>query len=101
MNTFICRVLLLLTYDLHQHTLSPAPIELAVEYLFPRTEVESALGHRDNHFTPHHLSFEMGVGVIFAGTVMPILAQRLVWGQSFQPLGEVVVQAGLVIIDEN
>jgi hypothetical protein len=43
----------------------------------------------------------MSVGVVFTGAVVTNLAYRLVWGQFFQPIVVILVQATLVIVDEN
>ena len=57
---------------LDQHSLSPSSVEFAVEDLFPRTEVEFALGDGDDDFAAHDLTLEMGVGVVFAGAIVAI-----------------------------
>src|SRR4051812_49017435 len=51
--------------DLYKYTLLPAAVELAVEDLLPRTEVELPLGDRHHDLTPHDLAFQVGVGVVF------------------------------------
>jgi len=42
--------------NLHQYPLLPSSIELSVENLLPRPEVEFALRDGDHNFTPHHLA---------------------------------------------
>jgi hypothetical protein len=60
------------TDHLHQHTFSSQPVKFPVENLFPRTEVQPTFGDRDNHFSPHQLSLDMGVAVILSRLVMLI-----------------------------
>jgi hypothetical protein len=40
--------------------------------LFPWPEIKFALGNRDDHFPTHDLALEMGVSVVFAGSVVSI-----------------------------
>src|SRR5262249_47558919 len=60
---------------LDQAALGPAPIELAVEDLLPRAEIELALGDRHHHFAAHDLSLVVGVGVILARPIV-LVARR-------------------------
>src|SRR3974390_1537079 len=53
--------------DFHQHALLAPAVELAVEDLFPRAEVEFAGGDGDDDFPAHDLALPVGVGVVFAG----------------------------------
>ena len=63
---------------LDQHSLFSLSIEFAVENLFPRSEIQFAFGDRDDNFTAHDLTLEMGIGVIFSGPVVSIGAGRSV-----------------------
>jgi hypothetical protein len=76
--------------DLHQHVLAPYPVELAIEDLLPGTEIQPAVRHRYHHLAPHHLTLEVGICVVLAGSVVPVLTRRLVRGEALQP--------GLVIV---
>src|SRR5439155_11681185 len=49
----------LLSDHLDQHALLAPAIELAVEDLLPRPEIELAPGHRHHHLAPHHLALEV------------------------------------------
>src|SRR6516162_6403016 len=49
---------------LDQHALLAAAVELAVEDLFPRAEVELSLRHRDDDLPPHDLALVMRVAVV-------------------------------------
>jgi hypothetical protein len=69
---------LLFSNDLDQHSFSPSAVEFAVENLFPRSEIQFAFGDRDDNFTAHDLTLEMGVGVIFSSPVVSIGAGRRV-----------------------
>ena len=88
--------------DLDQHPLRPMAVELAVEDLLPRPEVELALGDRHDDFAAHDLPFQVGVGVVLAGAVVVVVVRVGVErGQLLQPDAEVVVQAALVVVDED
>ncbi len=56
--------------DLDQDALAAAAVELAVEDLLPRAEVELAIGDGDHHFPAHDLALEVGVGVV----LVPVMA---------------------------
>src|SRR5579885_373066 len=53
--------------DLDQHPLAPPAVELAVENLFPGTEIELALRDGHHHLAAHDLALQMRVGVVLAG----------------------------------
>src|SRR5580765_4588936 len=91
----------LFTDDFYQHTLAPPAVELTVKNLLPRTEVELAVGDRDDHFAPHHLPLDVRVGVILARIVVSILLDRLVRRELLQPDRIVVVQTRLVVVDKH
>ena len=76
-------------------------IELTVEDLFPRAEVEATTGNGHDHLAPHDLTLQMGVAVILAGLVVTIPYDRFVRCQALQPLLVIGVQSWLVIIDED
>jgi hypothetical protein len=66
--------------DLDQHALFAHAIELAVEDLFPWTEVEPAVSDCDDYFASHYLALDMRTRIVFAGVVVPVLlinAERL------------------------
>ena len=86
--------------DLDQYPFTAPAVELTVEYLFPRPEIEFTGGDRHDYFAPHDGAFEMGIGIILC-TVVGILGIRLLRRQLFQPLLKVGVQARLVIVDED
>ena len=75
----------LLPNDLDQHPLPPPAVELAVEDPLPRAKVEAAVGYRDDDLAAHDLSLQVGVGVVFAGAVVPVLVNRCVRSQPFEP----------------
>ena len=75
----------LLPDDLHQHALPPPAVELAVEDLLPRAEVQPAVGDRHDHLAAHDLALHVRVGVVLAGAVVPVAADRLVRRQLLQP----------------
>lgn len=55
----------LFTDNLDKNPLRTASVELAIKDLFPRTEVEFAPAERDDDFSPHHLSLQMSITVVF------------------------------------
>jgi hypothetical protein len=70
----------LLPNHLDQYPLSSPPIELAVEDLLPRAEVEAAVRDRYYDLAAHDLAFQVRVGVVFSRSVVPVVADGLVWG---------------------
>ena len=52
----------------------PAAVELAVEDLLPRTEIEPALGDRDDHLVVDEQVLEVGVAVVLAAAVVAVIA---------------------------
>ena len=76
-------------------------IEFAIENLLPWAEVELAVGDRDDDLAAHDLAFHMGIGVVFAGSIVVVARDRLVRRQLFKPDLVVVMQATLVVVDEN
>ena len=86
--------------DLNQHTLSTPAVKLAIEDLLPWSEVEFAIGDGYNNFATHDLPFQMGVGVVFAGSVVVILRSWRVWRELLQPNFVVMQQTAFVIVYE-
>ena len=74
-----------------------ASIVFAVEYLLPGAEVELALSYSHNHFTPHDLAFEMGVGVVLE-TIVSILSIGFFRRKLFEPIFEVRMEARFVVV---
>ena len=75
----------LLPNDLDQHPLPPPTVKLAVKDPFPRAKVQPAVGHRDHNLAPHDLPLHMGVCIVLAGAIVPILVDRRVRRQLFEP----------------
>ena len=73
----------LLANNLDQHSLSAAAIKLAIEYLFPRTEIQTASADGDDNFPAHDLPLEMGVGIIFACFVVAVPGYGFMRGELF------------------
>ena len=92
---------MLLANNLHQHSLGPAAVKLAVENLLPRAEVQFAFGDRDDDFAAHDLTLEMGVSVIFSRAIVPVSAGRRVWRESFQPNFVIVMKSGFIVINKD
>src|SRR3954454_19588025 len=92
----------LFTDDLDHHPLGAPAVEFAVEDLFPGSEVEAAVGDRHHHLAAHDLPLVVGVRVVLAGAVVLIaLRAGIEGGQLLQPALVVLVQAGLVVVDED
>jgi hypothetical protein len=90
----------LLSNDLYEDALLPLAIELAVEDLLPRSEVELAIRDGDDDLASHDRTFEMGVGVVLAG-IVAILGDRFMRGELLKPDIEVLVQATFIVVDED
>src|SRR5581483_128225 len=50
----------------------PLPVELSVENLLPRAEIELPGGDRQHDLMPHDRALQVRVCVVFAGLVMPV-----------------------------
>src|SRR5262245_14930575 len=87
--------------DFHQDPLSPPAVELAVEDLFPRAEVELARGDRDDRLPAEELALQMRVRVVLARVVVAPPRRRLVRAEALEQRPEVLVQAALVVVDED
>jgi len=73
--------------DLHQYPSGPVAVELAVKYLFPRAEVELAIGDGHDHLAAHDMAFQMGVSVVPVGAVVVVdIGVGIERGQLLQPL---------------
>ncbi len=86
--------------NLYQNTFSSFAVELAVEDLFPRPEVELTLRDCHYHLTAHNLTFKVSIGIIFK-TIVTVLAVRFLGSQLLKPDLHVVMQAAFVVVDEN
>ena len=86
---------------LDQHALPPSPVEFPVENLFPRAEIQFALSDCDDNFTAHDLTLEVGVGIVFAGSVVAIAGGRRMRSQFLQPKFVIVMESWFIVIDEH
>ena len=91
----------LLSDNLDQHAFTAIAVELAVEDLLPGTEVQPALGNSDDDLPAHDGALEMGIGVVFTGTVVLVVGGGGMRGELLQPTFEIVVQPRFIVIDEN
>jgi hypothetical protein len=92
---------LLFSDDLDQHPLSAPAVELTVEDLLPRPEIQPASGDGHHDLAAYHLPLQVCVGVVLASAVMPVLVGGRVRGETLEPFLVIVVQAALVIVDQN
>lgn len=86
--------------DLDQNTFAAFPIEFSIKDLFPRTEVEPSASHGDHDLPTHDGPFQVCVGVVLT-SVVPVLRIRLLRREFLEPDLEVLMKAGLVVIDED
>ena len=87
-------------YYLDEDPFFSLAVELAVEDLFPRAEVELAAGDGDDRFAAHDRPLQVGVGIVLAGKVVFVLVYA-VWGEFLKPRAEIAVQAALIVIDKD
>ena len=91
----------LLPDDLDQHPLSSPPVEFAVEDLFPRPEIKPAASDGRHHLPAHDLPFQMGIAVVLPRAVVEVPGNRFMGGQRFQPLFIILMEARLIVVDED
>jgi hypothetical protein len=88
--------------DFDEDAFGSSAIEFAVEDLLPGAEVELSPGDGDDHFSAHELALHVGVGVVLPGAVVGVSRGRGVErGEFLEPTAVVLMQAGLVVVDEN
>ena len=97
---------MLLPNDLHQYPLPTSTIELVIEDVLPRAEVQLAVGDGNDDFAAHHLTFVVGVSIVFPSAVVQVttrcrIAARIKRGQLFQPTLVISVQTRFVVVDED
>src|SRR5215813_11604574 len=64
------------TDDFHQHSLAAPAVELAVENLLPRTQIELSFRDRHHNLAPHDLPLHVRIGIVFPGVVVAVLVHR-------------------------
>jgi hypothetical protein len=95
------------TNNLDQNPLSPFAVKLSVKNLLPGAKIEFPFCDRHDDLSPHHLPFQMGIGIIFSD-IVTILFNRfmgseflkpdleiMVWGTPTRELAEQMLSAGL------
>ena len=91
----------LLSDDLDKNALAPPAIELPVEDLLPRPEIQSAVCNRDHNFSTHDLAFQVRVCIVFARSVMTVSRYGLMRRELLQPFIVIMMQPHFVIVDEH
>src|SRR5690349_21040566 len=92
----------LLPDDLDQDPLRAPSVELAVEDLLPRAEIELSIGDGHNDLAPHDLPLVVGVGVVLAGAIVVIpRGARVEGGKPLEPPLVILVEPRLVVVDED
>ena len=87
------------THDLHDHPLFPLSIELRVEHLLPRTEIELPVGDRQHHLVAHDGALQVRIGVVLARLVMLVGEARR--RQLLEPYLKIMNQAVFPVVDEH
>jgi len=77
--------------------LPPPAVELGVEDLLPRPEVELAVGDREHDLVGHQLALQVRVGIVLAD-VVAIAGHRLVRCKALEPVVDVGDQPALVVV---
>ena len=95
------RGLILLADHFDQYPFAPQPVELAVEDLLPRAEIEFAVGDRDDDLPAHDLPLQVRVRVILARPVVVVLGRGRMRRELLQPDFVIVMETALVVVDEN
>src|SRR5262249_61074983 len=85
----------LLPQNLDDDALLPAAVELGVEHLLPRTQVERAAGDRQDHLVMDERALQVGVRVVLPGLVVAVVSRG---GETLEPLHHVVLQAALLVV---
>src|SRR5262245_35860688 len=85
--------------DLDQHSFLSAAIKFSIEDLLPWTEIQLAVGNGNDDFASHDLAFDVGIRIVFARIVVPVLIDGLVRHQSLEEIVVVLEQPGLIVVD--
>ena len=84
--------------DLDQDPLPASTLELPIEESLPQTKVDTTIGDRNHHFTPHNVALQVGVAIILACPVVRLLAGGRMRSQFFQPLLQISVETWFTAI---
>src|SRR5579885_1654173 len=91
-----------LAYYFYEHALAAPAVEFAVKNPLPRTEIKLAVGDRNYDLAAHDLTLVVCIAVVLAGAVVMVAGRAwIIRRQRFEPSLVVVVQAGLVVVDED
>src|SRR3954469_6053450 len=88
-----------LPHHLEDHALFPPPVELGVEDLLPRSEIELAGGDRHHHLVPHNRPFQVRIGVVLTGPVVCIVESGR--RQLLEPDLKIANQSIFPVVHEN
>src|SRR5207244_11590476 len=80
--------------DLHHHPLLPPPVELGVEDLLPRAEVELPLRDRQDHLVVDQRALQVRVGVVLTRLVVAVVAWR---GEPVEPRDQILLRARVLV----
>src|SRR5438045_4433466 len=85
--------------DLHDEALRSLTVELCIEHALPRAEVEAAFRDRDDDLVVDEERLQVGISVVFAGSMMLVFITER--SDAFEPLPNVLVDAGLGVVHEE
>ena len=89
----------LFSHYLNDDAFIALPVELGIENLLPRSEVQFPVGDRHDDFVVNDQRFKVSISIVLARLVMQvILAER---SQGFEPDVDILNQPALVVIDVN
>jgi len=74
----------LFAHGLDDHPLGPPAVEFGVVDLLPGSEIELALGDRNDDLVVHQQALQMGIAIDFARAMVPVILTE--GRQLFQPL---------------
>src|SRR5687768_15059770 len=57
----------------HDDALAAAPVELRVEHLLPRAQIQFAAGDGQHHLVSHQRSLQVCIGVVLTGAMVAIV----------------------------
>lgn len=90
-----------ISVDLHQDPFRSLEVDLPVEYLILGSEIEPPTGDYDNNLPTHDLMFVVDIPVVLPCAVVKVTRDRFVVGQTLESSPVIMMQSGLVIVDEH
>src|SRR5689334_11096780 len=85
------------SHDFDDDAFATLAVELGVEHLLPRAEIEPAPGDRQHYLMAHQRALQVRVGVVLAGLMMPVRQPRR--REFLEPHLKILDQPALPVID--